>query len=71
MEKPSFSTVLGSGDELEGLRMRHQELEQRLQALERHLALTSDEQTERARLKKEKLWVKDRITVLRARPGTA
>ncbi|HEY4185241.1 MAG TPA: YdcH family protein [Polyangia bacterium] len=46
------------------LRARHTEIEKRLHELERHLSLTADEQVERARLKKEKLWSKDRIAVL-------
>lgn len=46
------------------LRSRHGEIEQRLHELERHLSLTSDEQLERAQLKKEKLWNKDRIVAL-------
>jgi hypothetical protein len=46
------------------LKVRHTEIEKRLEDLERHLSLTSDEQLERARLKKEKLWSKDRMTVL-------
>jgi uncharacterized protein YdcH (DUF465 family) len=55
-----------AGQELEGLKQRHQELERRLAALDRHLSLTTAEQTERAVLKKEKLQVKDRIQVLSA-----
>jgi hypothetical protein len=54
------------GQELEGLKKRHQDLEKRLAALDRHLSLTTAEQTERARLKKEKLQVKDRILVITA-----
>jgi hypothetical protein len=54
--------------EIEGriteLRSRHSEIEQRLLELDRHLSLTSDEQFERVRLKKEKLWSKDRIVAL-------
>jgi len=46
------------------LKARHGEIEKRLSELERHLSLTSDEQVEWARLKKEKLWSKDRIAVL-------
>ncbi len=46
------------------LKARHAEIEKRLLELDRHLSLTADEQVERARLKKEKLWSKDRITVL-------
>jgi uncharacterized protein YdcH (DUF465 family) len=55
-----------SGSELEGLREKHQELEKRLAVLERHVSLTTAEQAERARLKKEKLQVKDRMLVLTA-----
>ena len=58
-----------SSQELDGLRQRHQDLEKRLAMLERHLSLTMEEQTERARLKKEKLQVKDRILVLSAALG--
>jgi uncharacterized protein YdcH (DUF465 family) len=50
--------------ELDGLKQRHQDLEKRLAAIDRHLSLTTAEQTERARLKKEKLQVKDRIHAL-------
>ena len=46
------------------LKVRHTEIEKRLSELDHHLSLTSDEQLERARLKKEKLWSKDRMTVL-------
>ncbi len=50
--------------EIEGLKLRHHQLEGEIAALDRHLALSPDEQIERARLKKEKLWIKDRILVL-------
>ncbi len=53
------------------LRERHGEIERRLAELERHLSLTSDEQIERARLKKEKLRTKDRIALLTADPSSA
>jgi len=46
------------------LKTRHTEIEERLVVLDRHLSLTSDEQLERAQLKKEKLWSKDRIAAL-------
>ena len=46
------------------LKARHGEIKKRLEELERHLSLTSDEQVEWARLKKEKLWSMDRIAVL-------
>ena len=53
------------------LRERHGEIERRLAELDRHLSLTSDEQLERARLKKEKLRTKDRIALLTADPSAA
>ena len=58
-----------SSRELDGLKQRHQDLEKRLATLDRHLSLTSAEQAERARLKKEKLAVKDRIVILAAALG--
>ena len=54
----------GMEQEIARLRLRHGEIEQRLQELGRHLSLTLDEQLERAELKKEKLWSKDRIVAL-------
>ena len=53
------------------LRERHGEIERRLAELERHLSLTSDEQIERARLKKEKLRTQDHIALLTADPSAA
>ncbi len=50
--------------EIDTLRQRHKELEQALAAIEAHLSLTAKEQAERAKLKKEKLAIKDRIQVL-------
>ena len=50
--------------EIDALRQRHKELEQALAAIEAHLSLTAKEQAERAKLKKEKLAIKDRIQVL-------
>jgi uncharacterized protein YdcH (DUF465 family) len=70
MEKVTEYAVQASSRELDGLKERHRDLEKRLAALDRHLSLTTDEQSERARLKKEKLQVKDRILVLTsARPA--
>ena len=57
--------------ELDGLKQRHQDLEKRLAALDRHLSLTTAEQSERVRLKKEKLQVKDRIQILTSALGQA
>jgi hypothetical protein len=50
--------------ELETLRQRHKELEDALALIDAHLSLTTKEQTERAKLKKEKLAIKDRIALL-------
>jgi hypothetical protein len=65
MDKGAASAVPLSED-ADGLERRHEELERRLAALDRHLSLTPDEQIERVRLKKEKLWVKDRLVRLTA-----
>jgi len=46
---------------LEQLQQEHRALEMRLAELDRHLTLTSEEQAERARLKKLKLVMKDKI----------
>jgi hypothetical protein len=61
MEKASIASA---EDEVENLRRRHAELESQLTLLDKHLALTPREQVERARIKKEKLWVKDRMMAL-------
>ena len=53
--------------ELEALQQRHKELEEALAVIDAHLSLTTKEQTERAKLKKEKLAVKDRIAELLAK----
>lgn len=57
---------LSSVENLETLRSQHHSLESRLAALDRQLTLTVDEQTERVRLKKQKLAIKDRIQFLLA-----
>jgi hypothetical protein len=48
----------------EQLEAEHHALEARLHELDRHLSLTAEEQAERARLKKLKLAMKDRIAKL-------
>jgi hypothetical protein len=58
---------MSPAESLETLRSQHQFLESRLAVLDRQLSLTSKEQTERARLKKEKLAIKDRIQLLLSR----
>ena len=56
---------------LDRLRADHQQADARLQELARHLSLSPDEQVEMARLKKQKLHLKDEIRVLSARVGRA
>lgn len=64
-DKQKSSRELGeSGESREQLQNEHQALELRLAELDRHLSLTSAEQAERARLKKLKLDLKDRIAKL-------
>jgi uncharacterized protein YdcH (DUF465 family) len=58
---------VGSAAEMVKLKERHGEIERRLAELERHLSLTPEEQIERSRLKKEKLFTKDRLTLLSAK----
>jgi hypothetical protein len=50
--------------EIDALRQRHRELEEALALIDAHLSLTTKEQAERAKLKKEKLAIKDRIQIL-------
>jgi len=57
---------MSSMSEIDVLKQRHRELEEALAAIDAHLSLTTKEQAERARLKKEKLAIKDRIAVLLA-----
>ena len=59
---------MGAVEDLEALRNQHKDLECKLAALDRHVSLTAREQAERARLKKEKLAIKDRIQLLLSRP---
>jgi hypothetical protein len=56
--------------EMGELTARHQDLERQLAALERHLALSAEEQLLRTRLKKEKLRLKDRLLFLESRSAT-
>ncbi len=53
--------------EIDVLKQRHKELEEALSSIDSHLSLTSKEQAERAKLKKEKLAIKDRIQILLAK----
>jgi hypothetical protein len=58
---------LVGADEMGELMARHQDLERQLAALDRHLALSAEEQLQRTRLKKEKLRLKDRLLWLESR----
>jgi hypothetical protein len=62
---------MGSVEDLEALRKHHKDLEAKLAALDCHLSLTAPEEVERARLKKEKLAIKDRIQLLLSRQPAA
>ena len=53
--------------EIDALKQRHRELEEALALIDAHLSLTTKEQAERAKLKKEKLAIKDRIQILLAK----
>ena len=65
------ATADAFADEVSELMARHQDLERRLTTLDRHLALSNEEQFERTRLKKEKLRVKDRLLFLESRAAAA
>ena len=52
---------------LEQLQAQHQQAEVRLKELDRHVWLSPEEQMELARLKKEKLQLKDRMRNLMSR----
>ena len=53
--------------EIDTLKQRHKELEEALCSIDSHLSLTTREQSERAKLKNEKLAIKDRIQMLLAK----
>jgi uncharacterized protein YdcH (DUF465 family) len=55
---------LNAPEALEQLRQAHHQADMRLRELDRHLSLTLEEQAEVARLKKEKLHLKDEIRAL-------
>jgi len=57
-EKPRAASL---EEDIEQLRAEHRAIELRLAELDRHLALTAEEQLERARLKKLRLQMKDRM----------
>ena len=61
------ATLVGSKEELiQRLTQEHRRLDERCKELERQISLTSAEQLEYARLKKEKLLTKDRLARLRS-----
>ena len=65
MQKSSVDTASHSV-EIDRLREHHSHLEKLIRELEAHLWLSPEEQTERSRLKKEKLATKDRLLQLGA-----
>ena len=54
--------------DFERLLQEHRELDRRIQAIERHVHLTPEEQIELPRLKKLRLAKKDRLQMLSKRP---
>ena len=69
MERSVENRAVGGQDPahiLAELKEQHSRLEARLTELEHHVSLTSDEQVERARIKKLKLATKDRMVALSA-----
>jgi uncharacterized protein len=64
----SFSSQ-GPEPMLAQLKIQHEELEARLEALDRNVYLTPDEQFERKRIQKLKLKTKDRIQQLLDEPS--
>ncbi|HEY3359731.1 MAG TPA: YdcH family protein [Polyangia bacterium] len=69
MERSVESRAVGGkepSEVLAQLKEQHARLESRLAELEGHVALTSEEQVERARIKKLKLATKDQMLALTA-----
>ena len=66
-ENATHRDDMGSVEDLEALRKQHQDLEAKLEVMDRQLYLSSKEEAERARLKKQKLAIKDRIHLLLSR----
>jgi hypothetical protein len=62
---------MGSVEDLEALRKQHRDLEAKIEVMDRQLYLSAKEEAERARLKKQKLAIKDRIHLLLSRPSAA
>jgi uncharacterized protein YdcH (DUF465 family) len=58
------ATEVSKDDLLAELTAEHRRLDEQLQQLEKRRALTPTEMAEIARLKKQKLWTKDRIARL-------
>ena len=58
------ATEVSKEDLLAELTAEHRRLDEQLQQLEKRRALTPTEMAEIARLKKQKLWTKDRIARL-------
>jgi hypothetical protein len=64
LENATRRNDMGSAEDLEALRKQHRDLEAKLEVMDRQLFLTAKEEAERARLKKQKLAIKDRIYLL-------
>ena len=62
------STTTDSSNVLDRLREQHHRADERLQELDRHVWLSPEEQVELARLKKEKLRLKDEIRAMSLHP---
>ncbi len=56
-------------EKLQILKIEHQALDKRLMELESHLSMTSEEQLEAARLKKQKLRKKDEMSMVKDKLG--
>lgn len=52
-------------EKLQILKIEHQALDKRLVEIESHLSMTSEEQVEAARLKKQKLRKKDEMSIIK------
>ncbi|MBU1534412.1 DUF465 domain-containing protein [Myxococcota bacterium] len=52
-------------EKLQVLKIEHQALDKRLIELEKHLSMTTEEQMEAARLKKQKLRKKDEMSIIK------
>ncbi len=65
-EPPKGETLetKSSEEQIEELRTLHHELDLRLQQIDSHISLTTEEQIERKEIQKKKLFYKDQIALL-------